>query len=227
MKRFLFGWMGAMFAAAAIFVAVSPVGAQTAPNGTTKVEWHVTPTVNVVLTPNYYTGYGAVPAEFGTQPTPTHGPGATAVGQGTVDFGTTLAGKTYLYKYAAQLTVTSNDSSGFLVYGEATAALVNSTDGTTYPVSQALFYLPSGATSDSNNGFSPALPFQTTTNSVSGGNNDVANEPPSISYSAYPNPIALSSTEDGDFYYDYEFKVPSTATNGNYYVWIVYTVVGQ
>ncbi|HTU69904.1 MAG TPA: hypothetical protein VMF11_06245 [Candidatus Baltobacteraceae bacterium] len=225
MKRYLLGALGLAFAILAALAAFSPAIAQSSATGSVSTKWHTTALIDFTLTPNYYTGYGAVPAEFGTQPAPTHGPYATGVGAGSVDFGTTLAGKTYLYKYAAHLHVTSNDAAGFFIYGEAAINITNSTDGTTYPVSQALFYLPSGATSDSNTGFSPGFPFQLTSGAVSGG---TYSTPPTIAYTTYPPPIASSNTDDGDYYYDYEFKVPSDATAGNvYYVWIVYTVIGQ
>ncbi len=189
------------------------------------VEWHALPVINFTLTPNYYTGYGAVLATFGTQPAPTHGPGAPA----TVDFGTTIGGDTYLYKYAAHIHVTTNDPSGFDVYGEAAAVLTNNSNGDTYP-GQYLYYLPSGAASDSNTGFTPGLPFATTSGLVSG-NVDAAGPPgATITYGGvYPNPIAQSATANNDFYYDYQFKVPNVAVGagGNFYLWIVYTVVGQ
>lgn len=227
MKRYLLGVIGAAFTVAVIVVAFSPAAAIAQSTGSVTTKWRTQAIINVTLTPNYYTGYGAVVAEFGTQPTPTTGPGGDlGVGKGTVDFGDTLAGKTYLYKYAAHLHVTTNDQAGFLVYGEAAAALTNSTDMSTYPINQALFYLTSGASSDSNTGFSPGLPFNQTGGLVSPGSDSTSN-PASITYSAYPNPIAESSTASGDLYYDYEFKVPPTGTSGNYYVWIVYTVVGQ
>jgi hypothetical protein len=227
MKRYLLGVMGAIFAAVALTAVLSPAyAAPVTASGSVTVAWKTAPIVHFTLTPNYYTGFGSVKAVFGTQPSPTHGPGATGVGAGTVDFGTTVAGDTYLYKYAAELTITSNDSSGFYVYGQAAAALTNNSDGSTYPVNQAVYYLPSGATSDSNTGFTPGLPFAQTAGAVSGGTDSVTN-PATITYSSYPNPIAVSSAENGNYYYDYQFKVPPTGTSGNYYVWIVYTVVGQ
>jgi hypothetical protein len=230
MNRLLLGCMGALFAATAMVVVASqPVSAQSVKaTGSVNAQWRVLPTVNVVLTPNYYTGYGSVQAVFGTQPAPTHGPGATGVGAGTVDFGTAIAGTTYLYKYAAHLAVTTNDGSGFVVYGEAATQLLNNSDGSAYSINSALYYLNSGATSDSNTGFSPALPFQQATGAVSGGGDSVGT-PASIAYSGNPasSPLATSTSETGNYYYDYEFKVPFNATNGNYYVWIVYTVIGQ
>jgi len=222
MKRYLLGFLGVIFAATAMVAVLSPAGAVTA-TGNVTVEWHQLPIIHFTLTPNYYSGYGSVIATFGTQPAPTHGPGASQ-GGGSVDFGKTLAGDTYLYKYAAQLTVTTNDPNGFDVYGEAATEIQNSSDSTMYPT-QALYYLPSGASSDSNTGFTPGIPFAQTSGVVTGGNNVAT--PASIAYVTYPAPVAQSSSANANFYYDYEFKVPPTATNGNYFVWIVYTVVGQ
>jgi hypothetical protein len=224
MKRYLLGLMGAIFAATAMMLVLSPAGAATA-TGTVNVTWHQLPIINFTLTPNYYTGYGAVLATFGTQPAPTHGPGATGVGAGTVDFGKAISGDTYLYKYAAHLHITTNDSNGFLIYGEAAEVLTNNSDSSVYP-GQYLYYVPSGASSDSNTGFTPGLPFAQTGGAVSGGTDSIAN-PATITYVSYPGAIALSPTPNNDFYYDYQFKVPDTATGGNYYLWIVYTVVGQ
>jgi hypothetical protein len=227
MKRNLLGWTSAIFAATALWIAIlSPASAAVSSSGTVKVSWHEQPVIKLTLTPNYNTGFGSVLAVFGTQPTPTHGPGATGVGAGTVDFGTAVAGDTYLYKYAAHLHIITNDTSGFDVYGEAAAAIENNNDLTTYPVSQALYYLTSSASSDTNTGFTPGVPFAQTAGSVTGGSDSISN-PAVITYSTYPNPIALSTTDDADYYYDYQFKVPATATTGNYFVWIVYTVVGQ
>ena len=225
MKRYLLGLMGAIFAATAMMLVFSPADAVTA-TGSARIEWHQLPVINFTLTPNYYTGYGAVIATFGTQPAPTHGPGATGVGAGTVDFGKTISGDTYLYKYAAHIHVTTNDSNGFDVYGEAAAVLTNNSDSSVYP-GQYLYYVQSGASSDSNTGFTPGLPFAQTSGSVSGGNVDAPGSPPTITYTTYPNPVAQSSLANNDYYYDYQFKVPGTATGGNYFLWIVYTVVGQ
>ena len=227
MKRYLLGFMSAIFAAAAMMAILSPAGAASAP-GTVNVEWHALPVINFTLIPNYYTGYGAVLATFGTQPAPTTGPGASYQG-GTVDFGTTIGGDTYLYKYAAHIKVTTNDVSGFDVYGEAAAVLTNNTNGITFP-GQYLYYLPSGASSDSNTGFTPGLPFAQTMGSPSGANIDAPSTPGAqITYAMYPNPIAQSAAAINDYYYDYQFKVPNVGAGagGNFYIWIVYTVVGR
>jgi len=222
MRRYLLGVLGTIFAAMALSAVFSPAVAATA-TGTVNVQWHILPVINFTLTPNYYSGYGAVLATFGTQASPTHGPGAPA----TVDFGKTLAGDTYLYKYAAEINVTTNDANGFYVYGEAATELTNATDDSVYPISNALYYLPSGATSDSNTGFTPGLPFSQTAGAPGAACNSDSTTPPcTITYTAYPMPIVTSPTSSNTYYYDYQFKVPPTATTGDYYVWIVYTVVG-
>jgi hypothetical protein len=216
-----FAWIAAV--AAAIFAATGSARAQTAAN--TTVKWYGTAIVKLTLTPNYAAGFGSVKAVFGTQPTPAHGPDAVLDG-GAVDFGSVLSGAQYLYKYAVHLNVFTNSPTGFNVFGEGAADFVNQTDSTTQSISQTLYYVnsTSGSPAVGNNGFSPALPFYHTVGSVTGG--DFATSP-TITYAAYPAPIASSAAATGDFYYDYELKVPALASTGAYFVWIVYTVVPQ
>lgn len=206
------------FALAAVVMTIAP--AHAAPGNVT-VKWYAQALVKIALTPNYASGFGSVKAVFGTQPAPTHGVDASQ-GAGAVDFGSVIAGNDYLYKYAAHLNVWTNDSTGFNIYGEGAADFYNTTDGSSQSLNQALYYLPSvdGVTqTDANTGFSASFPFYRTTASVTPG------VPPSITYSAYPAPIGTSMNATGDFYYDYELKVPPIATSGAYYVWVVYTVV--
>ncbi|MHB8148417.1 MAG: hypothetical protein ACYDGM_14305, partial [Vulcanimicrobiaceae bacterium] len=148
--------------------ALGPAGAA-APSGPVSIKWHAQAIVNVTLTSNYASGYGAVKAVFGTQPAPTHGPDAT--GPGTpVDFGSVLAGSTYLYKYAAHVNVVTNSSTGFDLYGEGAADFFNTADSSTQALNQTLYYLnsTSGSPADSNTGFSPGLPFYKTAGTVTG-----------------------------------------------------------
>jgi len=203
-------------------MALLPV-AVLASTASTIVTWRTNAIVKMTLTPNYNSGFGAVPAVIGAQPAPTHGPNAIFDG-GSVDFGNIEAGKTYLYKYAVELNVTTNSSTGFNIYGEGAADFYNLADGSTQPISQTVYYLPSTASSDPNTGFSAGAPFYKTTNSVTPASYST---PPTISYSSYPTPIAQSLSATGTYYYDYEVKVPSSATNGHYYVWIVYTAVAK
>jgi hypothetical protein len=217
------GWL-ATAAVIAVCAFLPPVRSLAA-TGNVTLKWSMQTIIKVTLTPNYYVGFGTVPAVFGTQPTPAPGPAATLDG-GSVDFGNVLSGKDYLYKYAVQLTVTTNSSTGFNLYGEGAADFYNINDNTTQPLDQTLYYLPStnGVTPDPNTGFSPSLPFYQTSGAVSGGS---FTNPPTITYTTYPAPIASSSVPSQTFYYDYQLKVPPSATAGTYYVWVVYTVVAQ
>lgn len=219
MRRF--AWLAAMLAMSAAAAGVA--NAQTAAN--TTVKWYGTAIVKVTLTPNYAVGFGAVKAAFGAQSAAEHGADAVLDG-GAVDFGKVLSGTQYLYKYAVHLNVFTNAATGFNVFGEGAADFYNQTDSTTQSIAQTLFYAnsTSGSPADTNTGYSPALPFYHSGATVMGGGFAI---PPTISYGAYPAPIASSTSATGDFYYDYELKVPPLATTGNYYVWIVYTVVPQ
>lgn len=214
--------IGFAIAALAAVAAFSPVPARSAA-GSVTVQWYAQAAVDMTLTPNYASGYGTVKAVFGTQPAPAPGPGACLQGC-AVDFGGVLAGTNYLYKYATHLNVVSNDPNGFNVYGEGAADFTNTSDGSSTLLNQTLYYLPSSASGDTNTGYSPAFPFSRTTGTVSG--NSFSTEP-TIAYGSYPAPIASVTTNSSDLYYDYQLKVPATATSGQYYVWVVYTVVAQ
>jgi hypothetical protein len=194
------------------------------------IDWNTQALIKITLTPNYTSGFGQVPAVIGTQPAPTHGPNAT-LGGGSIDFGSVEAGKNYLYKYAAHLNVVSNAATGVNVYGEGAADFSLDSGGGSIPIADTLYYLTStsGSPADPNTGFSPSVAFQKTGGVVSGGT--YTSSSASISYCnpgcVYPSPIATSSTEDADFYWDYQLKVPATAATGDYFVWIVYTVVAK
>lgn len=228
-KNAIGGWLlaAALFAVALSFASPRAFAANTLSNTVDlTVKWVTAPHVAIAITPNYNAGFGQIVATIGTQPAPTHGPGA-ALGSGSVDFGNIEAGKNYIYRYATHLNVVSNDPNGVNVYGEGAAAFTNNTDASTIPISQAVYYLSStsGSPADGNTGFSPGTPFMQTGGMVSGGG--YAGPPPTIAYTVYPSPIATSSTANSDFYWDYQLKPPPTATSGQYYVWIVYTVVAK
>jgi hypothetical protein len=223
------GWLlaAALFAVALSFAGPRAFAAGTLSNQSNiTVKWETLPRVVITLTPNYVTGFGQVPATIGTQPAPTHGPNAS-LGAGSVDFGNIEAGVNYIYKYATHLNVVSNDPNGVNVYGEGAADFTNNTLGTTVPLSQAVYYLTStsGTPADANTGYSPGTPFMKTGGVVSGGGYN--GTPPTIAYTTYPAPIASSTQANQDFYWDYLLKPPPTATGGQYYVWIVYTVVAK
>ena len=215
--------MVAAFIAAAL--AMSNPRAIAATSAGVDVKWSTQAIVTLSLTPNYYSGFGQVAAKIGTQPAPTHGPNAVQNG-GSVDFGSVLAGTNYLYKYAVHLNVNSTDSNGVNLYGEGAADFFNQKDSTSVPISSAVYWLSStsGAPADSNTGFSAAVPFQKTTGIVTGGSYAV---PASIAYTVYPAPITSTMTTNSDLYYDYQLHVPPSATQGDYFVWVVYTAIGK
>lgn len=216
-------WIGSIAAAAAaMFAATLPAAASSA-TGNVTVQWYAQAVVKFALTPNYASGFGTVKAVFGTQPAPAPGPGSCLSGC-AVDFGSVLAGTNYLYKYASHLNVQTNDVNGVSVYGEGAADFINTADGTSSALNQTVYYLNStSGGSDPNTGYSPSYPFYRTSGSVSGNSFNTA---PSIAYASYPPPLATTNASGAsDFYYDYQLRVPSLATSGQYYVWIVYTVV--
>ena len=213
----------ALFALALVLAGSRAFAAGTAP---VTVKWKTQALVHITLTPNYASGFGQIKATIGTQPAPTHGPGATGIGTGSVDFGNVVGGSNYIYRYAAHLHVSSNSTTGVNVYGEGAVNFTNTTDSTTYPISTSIYYLnsTSGSPADTNTGFSAAVPFQLTSGAVTGGG---PSSPPSIAYTVYPAPISTSTLGTTDFYYDYQMHVPLAATSGAYYCWIVYTVIAS
>ena len=217
-------WIGfCTLTVAAMLLSVMPASAGV---GTVKVNWYVTGILKFTLTPNYNAGFGPVPATFGTQPAPNPGPGACLLGCAD-DFGTVIQGKQYLYKYAAHLNIITNDSNGFKVYGEGSADFSDGV-GDSIPVAGSLYYLPSGATSDGNTGFTASYAFSKTSGTVNP-NPPIFGSAPTITYTAYPGPMFTSVLATADFYQDYQLKVPATApaTTNTYFVWVVYTVVPQ
>jgi hypothetical protein len=221
------GWLlaAALFAVALSLSDPRAFAQTVAARANVTVKWDAQPVINFTLTPNYYSGFGQVAATIGTQPAPTHGPDASLDG-GSVDFGNVYAGSSYLYKYAAALSVTTNDPAGFNVYGEGAADFFNTADSSTVPIAQSIYYLSStsGSPADTNTGFSAATPFQKTGGLVNGNGEFTA---PTITYTVYPAPVVSSTTASSKYYYDYQLKVPPAATSGLYYVWIVYTVVAR
>lgn len=220
-------WIGSCVVVLAAAFAFAPASASPVSSGTVKVAWYTNAIISMTLTPNYNAGFGTVKATFGSQPAPSPGPGS-CLNSCAVDFGAVEAGIDYIYKYAAHVNVTSNDTAGFNLYGEGAA---NFSDGgaNSMTLNQSLYWVPSVASGDGNTGFTSGYPFNVTGGVV----NPVQPEsgvPPTITYGSYPSPIVASTNENSDIYQDYELKVPiAAATTGtvNYYVWIVYTVVAS
>jgi len=209
-------WMGVWFALASL----APAWAQSTTNGSTTVKWYANTIVKFNLTPNYADGYGTIKATFGTPGAPAPGPNALFQA-GSVDFGTVMQGNDYLYRYAAHVNVTTN-APGFVVYAEGSADFTGTgaNTGNTLAIGQTIYWLPSTpGGGDGNTGFSPSTPFHKTTQPGATYNN------PTITYGAYPAPAVTSSSGSADYYYDYQLKLPSSASLGTYYVYVVYTVV--
>jgi hypothetical protein len=211
------------FAAFAALAALSPSPVWSAPTGNVGTNWYAQAFAKIALTPNYSSGFGPILATFGTAPSPSPQSGACLQGC-AVDFGTVIAGDDYLYKFATHINIQTNDVNGVNLYGEGAADFFNQNDSSTLPLNTTVYYLPStSGGADANTGFSPAFPFYKTAGTVSGNSFSTA---PSITYTAFPAPIAATmSAVTSDLYYDYQLKIPVTATTGAYYVWIVYTVV--
>src|SRR5581483_11903065 len=154
--------MRALAALAVLALLPLPALAQQAPaTGSARVSYKVLPYVKASVTPNYQSGFGPI-GGLGSGSTPAVGSGAVLDG-GTVDFGNVVVGYQYLYKYAAQVNVQTNDTSGFIVYAEGATDLNGSNptpSPATYPLFQTLYWLVSNA---ANTAFSPATSFNSTT----------------------------------------------------------------
>ena len=212
-------WIGSVVVAVLAAIASTSPAFASSSSGPVTAKWYAQAVVKFTLTPNFASNCGMVKAVFGVQPTPMAPPQGCMTG-GAVDFGGVTAGTNYLYRNATQLDIQTNDSNGVNIYGEGAADFVNNTGAGSVPLNQAVYYLTSNA---GNTGFTPGFPFYATAGSVSGNTFGTA---PSITYTTYPSPVAFTSAGGTtDFFYDYELKIPPTTTQGQYYVWIVYTVV--
>ncbi len=211
-----------MLAAAAAATGI----ASAATDGSARANWKTNVITQMVVTPNYAAGYGAI-AQTGA-PTPAPSPTYTPI-PGYVDFGKVIAGYSYLYRYAAQVAVISNDTNGFTVYGEGTADF---SDGGTNSVAfnGTLFWLTSNA---GNTPYSAATPFQKTTFSVtgSGATTGIAyggsNPGPSAAVWSYPTSTNGQPANTATKGYDYELHLPSTAPQAIMSVYVVYTVIAN
>lgn len=199
------------------FVATRPAHAST--SGATQANWSIAPILTAAITPNFQSGYGPTGGQ-GSGLTPAAGPLASLNG-GYVDFGSVVAGYQYLYRYAALVSVSTNDTSGFTVYAEGSTDLNGSTSGT-YPISNVLYWLPSSA---SNTSFSAATSFQKTmATATNGGQN--------INYGGVAPPasaIVWNSPSGGSLArgYDYELRLPGSIPIDTFNLYVVYTVIGN
>jgi hypothetical protein len=216
----------AVSAAALILTTAIPQIAGAAFVGSAQINYKILPTVKAQVVPNYLSGFGPT-GGLGSGSTPAAGPGAVLDG-GTVDFGNVVVGYQYLYKYAAQISVQTNDSAGFVVYGEGATDLNGSNPvpaPATYPIFSTLYWLPS---SSSNTPFSPANSFNKTNG------NPIAGGAGGIDYSGVggkPSPMSSvwSSPTSGNLVqgYDYQLRLSGAVPISQFNVYIVYTVIGN
>ena len=213
-------------AAALLLTAATPSLASAASLGSAQIKYKINPTVRAQVIPNYASGFGPI-GGLGSGSTPAVGAGAV-LGGGTVDFGNVVVGYQYLYKYAAQVSVQTNDAAGFIVYGEGATDLNGSNPvpvPATFPLAQTLFWLVSSAT---NSPFSPAHTFNRTAGApIAGGANG-------IDYSGTggsPPPLAMiwSNATSGSVSqgYDYQLRLSGVIPASQFNVYIVYTVIGN
>jgi hypothetical protein len=213
-------------AALLLLTAVSANVASADTAGSAQIKYKINPTVRAQVIPNYLSGFGPV-GGLGSGQTPAVGAGAV-LGGGTVDFGNVVVGYQYLYKFAAQVSVQTNDAAGFVVYGEGATDLNGSNPvpvPATFPLAQTLFWLISNA---SNSPFSPAHTFNRT------GGVPLAGGSGGIDYSGtggQPPPMAViwSNPTSGNVSqgYDYQLRLSGTIPASQFNVYIVYTVIGN
>jgi hypothetical protein len=203
-----------------------PVLAQQAPaTGSARVNYKILPFVKAQVTPNYQTGFGPT-GGLGSGSTPAVGSGAVLDG-GTVDFGNVVVGYQYLYKYAAQVNVQTNDTSGFAVYAEGATDLNGSNptpSPATYPLFETLYWLKSAST---NSAFTPATSFSATTSGtplgVNGANGISYTGNPPMTAEVWNSSVSGSLTQG----YDYQLRLSGAMPTSQFNVYIVYTVVGN
>lgn len=214
MRRTVLRLVSTIVAASAL---TSPASA--AATGATDAQWHVLPYVTATVVPNYQSGFGP---QGGTGSGTTPAVGSSAMlGGGFVDFGTITAGYSYIYKYAAQVNIKTNDSSGFQVYGEGSTDFQGASTGT-QPINSLLYWAVS---SSANSPYTAATPFEKTTFTPGGGGT-------TISYGGSTPPVTAliwSSPSSGaqSHSYDYQMRLPSTIPTDTFTAYVVYTVIGN
>jgi hypothetical protein len=217
-------WLGALLAAAAL--APVPALAGSTAYGSAQVDYKILPTVHAQVVPNYATGFGPQ-GGFGSGSTPAVGAGAVLNG-GTVDFGNVVVGYQYIYKYAAQVSVQTNDAAGFIVYAEGATDLNGSNPvptPSTWPIFHTLYWLASNA---ANTAFTPAKSFVATAGTPLGGGalgidySGVGGKP-SAGAVVWSSPVSGNLTQG----FDYQLHLPGALPTSQFNVYIVYTVIGN
>ncbi|TAM75266.1 hypothetical protein EPN44_09425 [bacterium] len=214
----------------ALLIAVTMVAAATArvraATGSVEATWKTAVIISMTVAPNFQSGFG--PQGGPSSPAPAAGPSAIP-GGGYVDFGKVVQGYNYLYKYAAQVAVLTNDSSGFQVFAEGSSDFTSASSGT-WPIDTTLFWLPSNGT---NTPYAAAVPFSKTSAMVTGsgattGISYGAGLPPSSalvwSYAHSTIGLPSNSATQG---YDYQLRLSGGAPVTQFSVYVVYTVVAK
>ena len=146
-----------------------------------------------------------------------------------MDFGNVVVGYYYLYKYAAQINVQTNDRAGFVVYAEGATDLNGSNpvpSPATFPLSQTLFWL---VNSPGNTPYSAASSFNRTGGAPTGvngangidysGTGGVPSAGSSVWSTASPGNLSQG--------FDYQLRLSGATPISQFDVYIVYTVVGN
>jgi hypothetical protein len=213
--------------AALLMTAVPQLSSASAPSlGSAQINYKILPSIKAQVVPNYQSSFGPS-GGLGSGSTPAAGPSAV-LGGGTVDFGNVVVGYEYLYKYAAQVSVQTNDAAGFVVYGEGATDLNGSAPvpvPATWPLASTLFWLVSNA---ANTAFSPANSFNKTSTGAPVGLNGVnginyGGGAPSPASMIWSNPGAGNLSQG----YDYELRLSGSIPISQFNVYIVYTVIGN
>jgi len=214
--------------AAALALTATPIVALAqATSGSAHLTYKVIPFVQAQVVPNYQSGFGVTSTSgAGSGTTPATGSTAVLDG-GQVDFGNVVVGYQYLYKYAVQVSVNTNDQAGFIVYAEGATDLNGSNpvpSPATYHLFQTLFWMVSAS---GNTPFTSATSFNKTTGTPlgtngSGGINYGGGSPASTS-------AVWSSATDGSLTqgYDFELNLNDAMPIAQFNVYIVYTVIGN
>jgi hypothetical protein len=213
-------------AATLALIAGSPVAVRAATTASAQLSYRVIPYVNATVVPNYASGFGVTSTSgFDSGSTPATGSTAVLDG-GQVDFGNVVQGYNYLYKYAAEVNVNTNDAAGFIVYAEGATDLNGSNpvpSPSTFPIFQTLFWLVSNS---GNNPFSAATSFNKTTGTPLGTNGSGG-----ISYVGSPSAGSMvwNSPTQGTLSqgYDYQLRLSDSIPLAQFNVYIVYTVIGN
>jgi hypothetical protein len=195
--------------------------------GSALVNYKILPSVHAQVVPNYATGFGPQ-GGAGSGSTPAPGAGAVLNG-GTVDFGNVVVGYQYIYKYAAQVSVQTNDAAGFVVYAEGATDLNGSNPvptPSTFPIFQTLYWLVSNG---SNTPFTPAKSFVKTAGTPLGVNGSMGIDYSGVGGKPSAGSVVWSYPVSGNVSqgFDYQLRLPGNIPTSQFNVYVVYTVIGN